>query len=381
MNSEPNNFAQRTATNHLKPLIAQAQSALRHAKSWLASRRRRVVIGAFGKHPSRNEHLAPFPETDPAIDHFHRDFQLGIETNVGRWRELQQAGNAIPYGHFALVRTKDQFLIARFWPSRDNIKPKPRTDYPMVGYVLARGVPLPQLLAASLPSLRTLGAAIAATEDHDTVLAAIDTADGSIKSGIEQAQLQNGHADTADTTEQFFLSELLANPRFGSSQEKLMPFLSDIEEFLSSDRPAAYGAFAARVPACLSGVADTMRAWIALLDVVGASHHPVTLFIPDTDEWVDLFVGTPSASQYVCLRASQKEEPLSTAKPLSQALDNQAAKAMLSELRTVAGLATEPSEATIPFEKNASSEKGPNLKEPSIPDELEPPVSGKTPFL
>ena len=157
-------------------LFTRAGGVLRAAASrWDESSSRRLWVGAFGKHPIAADHLpslaASPADTPPSLGAVAAELYFGgIRECVirGLWNEGDP--HLRPFGHRFAHRPIDRpnhLVLGRIWPSRDNIRPKPRTNFPMIAIAeFASSVTTD--VPAALSHLQTLEADLrnAATDDE-----------------------------------------------------------------------------------------------------------------------------------------------------------------------------------------------------------------------
>lgn len=163
-------------------LHRRAQDLAGHLEAWHERRHPRTWAGAFGKHPCASDHLTDLPgEAPPSMGAVATILYFGgIKRAVteGEWEQAERDGVAVPFGH-ALVyrpaRRPQHVVVGRMWASRDGVRPRPRTEFPMLAIAEmsdAHGAKVSDVLNV----LKDFEQACRTTEDRQPVIAALANA-------------------------------------------------------------------------------------------------------------------------------------------------------------------------------------------------------------
>lgn len=291
-----------------------------------------IYLAAFGKHPGWNDHIDDLGLETESLVNFKRVLYLeGISGAIesGAWDKLEADRRVDGFGHVIVSRVRGNWLVARLWSSSDG---KGRTKYPMVVCVEARGVGLDWVLNKALPMLERVQSRCTETVIASVVTAVMDSARAELRAGLPV------RIDPADVTGGRALAELAEHPALGggaSGREGIYRLLYQIKRdwatFTGDGASGSAGrskmidvrAQHARVPACATVPADSVRRWVGFLSRIVHTSTTTTVILPVSASgggacaWADLIVGDPAGSQYFCLRASAKALPLVTEVPYS----------------------------------------------------------------
>jgi hypothetical protein len=279
--------------------------------------RERLLVAAFGKHPGWDDHMDDIGLETPALVALKRVLYMeGIGKNIdnGKWAELEARQSAIEFGHTFVWRRDSDTLTGRLWPSRDG---RGRTSYPMVVCTHARQVPLRWVYDCVLPHLARLETQCRNSSAADEVRACLSAGRGALQTMLDAA----GDPERESPEETDPIAQLLKHPRSGLDNEGLIRILYHVDREMSAGpvsrarREGNEHAAHARVPASSGLVAETSVLWTHLLLREYGPRTSVLVIIPQQEAWLDIILGEPSPSQFVCLRASLAALPLTNTVP------------------------------------------------------------------
>jgi len=270
-------------------------------------------FAAFGKHPGWLDHMDEIGlDSDRLVGLRRVLYTEGINGNIdrGAWKPRDGGEEPIPFGHSFLWRLGRDGLLGRLRASTDG---RGRSLYPIVLAVDVVDLPILPAAEAMLPILRETEDALTATGSADEARRLIHEAAGRIRS-IASSVSVNDHASRGG------LAAVADHPDLGPARAGLHRVLYQIEREvgpLSGDAPAGGRAHHIRVPRCAETPEEGLFNWLSAANRLFPPGWMVMLIAPDHARWLDLIVGTPTVSQFFCLRATPEQIPLSSEIPYS----------------------------------------------------------------
>lgn len=282
----------------------------------------RVWVGACGKHPGWDDHIADQGlETEFLVRVRRLLYVEGIGGNIdaGSWEELSAEDRSPGFDHVFLWRAPDGLMIGRMWSSSDG---KGRTRYPMIVCAQTRGLSCDWVVGPCLARLEQLAEQCRQSSSAGAVITAVDEA---------RADLRRQSASAPEASRQPLpppaaLATIADGCAVGREQDALVRVVYQLEREFSSflmledgsdtrSRTVDVRPRHMRVPACESDMAHACALWLRfLLERVDAV-APILLFGRVGAGHVDVVVGEPGRAQVFHLQASAKRTPLTTAIP------------------------------------------------------------------
>ena len=288
----------------------------------------RVWVGAFGKHPGWDDHIADQGlETEFLVRVRRQLYVEGIGGNIdaGSWDELGEDERAAGFDHVFLWRALDGLVVGRLWSSSDG---KGRKRYPMIVCAQARGLACEWVVGPCLERLEQLASDCRQSQSAGEVISAVDRARAELRSMGASAPAAS-KTPLSSTAAMVQIDERLratvgddAFVRVAYQLERefssflLLEDASDTKSRTVDVRPRHM-----RVPACEPHPADACALWMRFLYERVDPAVPALLFGRLGDSFIDLVVGEPGRGQVFALQTLPKRMPLTTDIPYN--VDNQ----------------------------------------------------------
>jgi hypothetical protein len=285
----------------------------------MADDQTRVWVGAFGKHPGWDDHLADQGlETELMVRIKRLMYVEGIGGNLdaGSWDALAEDERHDGFDHVFLWRWAEGLVVGRMWSSSDG---KGRKRYPMIVVAHARGIASSWVAGPCFDRLERLGSECRAASDAAGVIMAVDRARQELRASGGGAPLAKSEGISGTAA----LVDLATCGRMGEQDEGLVRVAYQLEREFSSflkpgedtgqkSRTVDVRPRHMRVPACHDDAVQACERWIRhLLDRVDQS-SPILAIAPVAGGHVDLVVGEAARGQFLCLQATEKRVPLTT---------------------------------------------------------------------
>jgi hypothetical protein len=295
-------------------------------------RQTRIAVAAFGKHPAWKDHIdedvliaAPTDELALLERWLHGStFEEFITKSAVH---SLSAGNLIPLDHL-IVRSLDTGCsLTRVWASTDY---SGRAKFPMVLSVDAEGLGIDEAMARVLPalestaaSLREIGDALRKRIDAEDSARAgsIDTAPArqAVREVVENLRRQLGESISAPTDAEPDAAALLRDLRAHSDSGPGAQGLARVMYCLERLKPASSTSSSMtrsgsgkrwRLPRAADNGQDSIRRWLALLAYLAPDAPAITLALPKSHPWTDLFVGDVAVGELERLCLSERAESI-----------------------------------------------------------------------
>lgn len=280
----------------------------------------RIWVGAFGKHPGWDDHIADQGLETELLTRVKRLLYLeGIGGNLdsGAWSSLDAEDRIDGFNHVFLWRFPGGLVAGRLWNSSDG---KGRTRYPMIVCAHCRGLASAWVAGPCLDLLGELSERCKAATDAAGVITAVDDARRHLRSHASSAPLATtGSLDIVPA-----LVEISDCKGVGEDgllrvvyqlEREFSSFLTTDEELGTKSRTIDIRPRHMRVPACHKEPGPGCDLWLRfLLERVDAM-VPVLALVREGEETCDLIAGEPTRGQFACLQSSLERVPLTTAIP------------------------------------------------------------------
>lgn len=282
----------------------------------------RVWVGACGKHPGWDDHIADQGlETEFMVRVRRLLYVEGIGGNIdaGSWEELSSEDRAAGFDHVFLWRAPDGLMVGRMWSSSDG---KGRTRYPMIVCAQSRGLSCDWVVGPCLARLEQLAEECRQTSSAGAVITAVDGA---------RADLRRMSASAPEASRQPLpppaaLATISDGCAAGQDPDGLVRVLYQLEREFGSflmledasdtrSRTIDVRPRHMRVPSCQSDIAHSCVLWMRFLLERVDPAASLLLFGRVGGSHLDLIVGEPARAQIFHLQASGKRTPLTTAIP------------------------------------------------------------------
>lgn len=282
-----------------------------------------VWLGAFGKHPGWDDHIADQGlETEFLVRVRRLLYVEGIGGNLdaGAWEELEDSERTPGFDHVFLWRTVEGLMVGRLWSSSDG---KGRTRYPLVVCCQSRGLAAEWVVGPCLDRLEQLADECRRVTSAGQVIGAVDAARADLRrlgrgapaarrealappSAIARLHDQHAAAIGADG--------LL---RVSYQMEREFSAFLRIEDEGTGTRSRTVDVRPRhmRVPACERDIGKACALWMQFLYGRADAAAPSLVFGRVGGGFVDVVVGEPGRGQIFCLQASPKRVPLTTEIP------------------------------------------------------------------
>lgn len=266
-----------------------------------------IFLGAFGKHPGWDDHMDDLGlETESLVEAKQRLYVEGIGGQIGAWEKLD-AFAQVQFDHHFLWRRGSQLIVGRLWASSDG---KKRARYPMVVCAHCSGAPLSLVLKPLLDCFEELRVRLAETRLAEDVRSISQQFREAVREWMAQL-------DVTETGPEFDGAAFLQELDFAAEGEALVKSLLMVRE--SAFGAGRYKERSGLPPArfrLLASSASAVRSlyfWERVLDSQLDVSAPLLLLVPADQYWMDAIVGTPTPSEFFCLRASPRALGLSSA--------------------------------------------------------------------
>jgi hypothetical protein len=263
-----------------------------------------VSVTMFGKHPAWGDHIDSLGDESPVLN-FVRDLLYGEGLNrqieTGAWEKLSEERRLPGFDHFFVWCLGGRMVMGLLWSSSDS---HGRTQYPLV-------------LVAETHRRHE-------SEFVRKVQEALVQAKRRCVEATEQAGVTRAVAELRASLQRFSPRQpaesigLRIAPNFQTATDDLPRVLHEMRGscgHLSSSRWSAAtspdGASMIRVK--LSGAdSSSLLDWIGLVSSQLHPAVPLLGFAERTEGIADILMGTPTAQNFFCLRASPKMLPYTT---------------------------------------------------------------------
>lgn len=299
-------------------------------------------VSAFGKHPAWADHIhdAEIPVPTEAIKELRTIlYNEGIRRLIdsGEFTRLEEQGVAIPYEHWIVWRGRRGFVVANVWASRDQVG---RSRYPMVACCQCDGLAPIDLWRVAQPILSQMHKACVSTDTQAGVLAAMDAARQQLPAAVRTilarppsgvVQVNGGTkagaaaagAGTAvggvTLPKRSAVQRLMNHPDMGPGGRRILHLLYTFSEWIDGSRDSRDSsgsrvarADQARAPLCADTPLEAVPLWLDFVQRVAGESAPMALLVPESQRWLDVFVGVPSPLQMKYLRVGEQSMPLTT---------------------------------------------------------------------
>jgi len=278
----------------------------------------RVWVGAFGKHPGWDDHLADQGLETELLTQVKRLVYLeGIGGNIdsGAWESLEASERLEGFDHVFYWRWAGGLVVGRLWNSSDG---KGRTRYPMIVCAHFRGIASSWVVREGLQAIEELATRCRAATDAAGVITAVDEARRSLRSQAESAPLASteGLPPPAAIVE---LAEKLGDESLArvcyQMEREFSSFLIEDEESGTRSRTIDVRPRSMRVPSCADDAGEACDLWIRFMLERMDPSVPVVAVIRRGEGFCDLIAGEPTRGQFFCLQGSLERLPLTTEIP------------------------------------------------------------------
>lgn len=282
-----------------------------------------VWLGAFGKHPGWDDHIADQGlETEFLVRVRRLLYVEGIGGNLdaGAWEELSEEERTPGFDHVFLWRTVEGLMVGRLWSSSDG---KGRTRYPLVVCCQSRGLAGEWVVGPCLDRLEKLADECRRVSSAGEVIGAVDGARADLR--------RSGRGAPAARREPLgppgAISRLHDQHSGALGAEGLLRVSYQLEREFSAflrmedegtgtrSRTVDVRPRHMRVPACERDVGKACALWMQYLYERADPAAPALVFGRVGEGFVDVVVGEPGRGQIFCLQASSKRVPLTTEIP------------------------------------------------------------------
>jgi len=282
----------------------------------------RVWLGAFGKHPGWDDHIADQGlETDCLVRVRRLLYVEGIGGNIdaGTWEGLEPDERCEGFEHVFLWRTPDGLAVGRLWSSSDG---KGRTRYPMIVCAHTRGLACEWVTGPCLERLERLSRECREIRDAGGVIASVDRARQELREMSKSAPVASSKAmagpsaleQLADRYAQAMGDDGLVRVCYQLERE-FSSFLTSEEEEGTRSRTVDVRPRHMRVPACAEESGAACALWMRFLYERADPAAPALVFARRGSSFVDIVVGEPGQGQIFCFQASASRVPLTTEIP------------------------------------------------------------------
>ncbi len=280
----------------------------------------RIWVGAFGKHPGWDDHIADQGLETELLTRVKRLLYLeGIGGNIdsGAWAELDPDEHLDGFDHVFLWRWAGGLVAGRLWSSSDG---KGRTRYPMIVCAHCRGLAGEWVAGPCLDALDDLATNCRAATDAAGVMTAVDDARRNLRSAAATAPLASTEplstpaalAQIADCEQ--MNAEALSRVVYQLEREFSSFLLTDLDSGTRS-RTIDVRPRHMRVPACRDRSGEACDLWLRFLLERTDPVAPLVAIVRRGEGTCDLIAGEPTRGQFACLQSSLKRVPLTTEIP------------------------------------------------------------------
>lgn len=277
----------------------------------------RVWVGAFGKHPGWDDHIADQGLETELLSQVKRLLYLeGIGGNIdsGAWEGLDDDEKLPGFDHVLLWRWPGGIVVGRLWSSSDG---KGRTRYPMIVCAHCRGLAGSWVSGHCLDAIEALATRCREAGDAAGVITAIDNARRQLRADSASApQALKGPLDGTPA-----IVELASDAALGKQglervsyqiEREFSSFLLTDEESGTRSRTIDVRPRHMRVPACRSGPGDACELWLRFLLERSDPSVPLVAVFRRGEKFCDLIAGEPTRTQFSCFQSSLERLPLTT---------------------------------------------------------------------
>lgn len=280
-----------------------------------------INLAAFGKHPGWDDHIDELGfDSERLVECRRLLYAEGISGVIdsGEWEKLEGEKRLPGFGHAFAWKFEDGLLIGRMWASRDG---KGRTKYPMVVVADCQGVPTRWALKEVLSVLEGLEARCTQATKAEEVRAILDAARARLRESVTgvHGSIEDLRAESGDA-----VRRLVERQEWGDVG--LFRVLYEMERELGQFREAesrsktrvqAMPAQALRAPAFEADAAETLLAWLGVIEREIETFVRVLVVRPHGRPWADVIVGHPGPPELKCLLATSEAVPLASEVPYS----------------------------------------------------------------
>ncbi len=278
----------------------------------------RVWVGAFGKHPGWDDHLADQGLETELLTQVKRLIYLeGIGGNVdsGAWEALEDNERLEGFDHVFFWRWSGGLVVGRLWNSSDG---KGRTRYPMIVCAHCRGIASSWVARECLQAIDELATRCRESTDAAGVITAVDEARRSLRAQAEAAPLASNEglpppAAIAELADKLG-DESLARVCYQMEREFSSFLLAD-EDSGTRSRTIDVRPRSMRVPSCVEDAGQACDLWIRFMLERMDPNVPVVAVIRRGEVFCDLIAGEPTRGQFFCFQGSLERLPLTTEIP------------------------------------------------------------------
>ena len=280
----------------------------------------RVWVGAFGKHPGWDDHIADQGLETELLSQVKRLLYLeGIGGNIdsGAWEGLDEDEKLPGFDHVLLWRWPGGLVVGRLWSSSDG---KGRTRYPMIVCAHCRGLSGSWVAGHCLEVIEALATRCREATDAAGVITAVDDARRKLRSDSASAPLAlKGPLEGPPA-----IVELAAEDALGKQglervayqlEREFGSFLLTDEESGTRSRTIDVRPRHMRVPACRSEAGAACVLWLRFLLERADPSVPLVAVFRRGERFCDLIAGEPTRSQFSCFQSSLARMPLTTEIP------------------------------------------------------------------
>ncbi len=278
----------------------------------------RVWVGAFGKHPGWDDHLADQGLETELLTQVKRLIYIeGIGGNIdsGAWEALEDNERLEGFDHVFFWRWAGGLVVGRLWNSSDG---KGRTRYPMIVCAHCRGIASSWVARECLQAIDELATRCREATDAAGVITAVDEARRSLRAQAEAAPLASNEglpppAAIAELAEKLG-DESLARVCYQMEREFSSFLLAD-EDSGTRSRTIDVRPRSMRVPSCVEDPGLACDLWIRFMLERMDQNVPVAAVIRRGEGFCDLIAGEPTRGQFFCFQGSLERLPLTTEIP------------------------------------------------------------------
>jgi hypothetical protein len=265
-----------------------------------------IRLGAFGKHPSFDDHLDDPGLSSPALVDARRILYAdAIRANIdsGAWERLEPGQRLSQFDHtflWSLSKRDEILIVGRMLPSKDA---KGRDKYPLVLCAELRGPTALGATPATIERLEVLAGQCVEASTRSDFGAALNTARAEFPSVLLQPSLA---PPVRELVEGFNAAGNDAIECFARCLYAVQRELAPI-----ADRQTATGTGHVRLP-LPPGMEDAaaLTAWLAVIHRWLPELRGVLLVKPRGQPWVDALVPIPLPVQLECIRKGTSLVPL-----------------------------------------------------------------------
>jgi hypothetical protein len=278
----------------------------------------RVWVGAFGKHPGWDDHLADQGLETELLTQVKRLLYIeGIGGNIdsGAWVGLEEDERVDGFDHVFLWRWAGGLVVGRLWSSSDG---KGRTRYPMIVCAHCRGIASSWVAEECLGAIEELASKCKEATDAAGVITAVDDSRRSLRAMAETAPLASCEP-LPPPTAIVELNEKLGDEGLArvcyQMEREFSSFLLTDEDTGTRSRTIDVRPRSMRVPSCIEDTGQACRLWIRFMLERMDPNVPVVAVIRRGGGYCDLIAGEPTRGQFFCFQGSLERLPLTTEIP------------------------------------------------------------------